>query len=521
MIEFLLNEFIHLNGYKINVKKFNEYFLSHPDYPSLSAIENTLDTFQIENVVSQFKNEDFEDLPEVFISAMKTNPSDLVLIIKKDSQVQITSINKKSIKIQIALFLNQWTGIVVAVEKNIEDPNSDFNTVPSSKNKFERFQKFILFGGLGLVLGFAFWKSSISEITYVLISLIGLYYCIEIYKNQHGEESSIIDKICNDHEKEKSPCQKVIQSDSIDIFGLKLSDIGLFYFITAAIFSLFIRNTQFLIIVLSILSLPVIGYSLYIQVIKEKKLCKVCLILISILFIQSGISLVNFNYHFSLEVFLLSLIYFFFALPIFIFVNRTINKNTKLEHENATNLRFKRNYDIFKRELLTTPKINLGDKNLFSLGNKDAKIHITLISNLDCRFCSEAHGILKEIYAKNSNDISLQVRFNFSDKEISEQSRNIFKILNHYYSVSEKHFFDALTFWYKERDYDSFIKRFGLYENQNIDLIQIVNQENIINGLNFTPAFLINGQIYPKIYEKEDILYFIQDLIDDEVILKR
>lgn len=516
MIEFLLNEFIHLNGYKINVKKFNEYFLSHPDYPSLAAIENTLDTFQIENVVSQFKNEDFEDLPEVFISAMKTNPSDLVLIIKKDSEVQVTSSNKKSIKIQIDLFLKQWTGIVVAIEKNIGDNNFDFITATSSKKKIERIQKFMFFGGIVLVLGFAFWKSSIPEITYVLISLIGLYYCIEIYKNQHGKKSDIIDKVCSDDKKEKSPCQKIMQSDSIDILGLKLSDIGLYYFITIVVFSLFLRNTQFLIIVLSILSLPVIAYSLYIQIIKERKLCKVCLILIAILLVQSGISLLNFNYHFSSEVFLLSLIYFFFTFPIFIFVNRIINKNTKLENENAINLRFKRNYDIFKRELLTTPKISLGHQNLFFLGNKDAKIHITLISNLDCRFCGEAHGTLKEIYAKNSNDISLQVRFNFADKEISEQNRNIFKILNHYYSVSEAHFLDALAFWYKGRDYDSFIKRFGSFNNQNIDLIQVINQENILNGLNFTPAFLVNGYIYPKIYEKEDILYFIQDLIDDE-----
>jgi len=298
MIEFLLNELIRLNSYVIDEKRFNEYFSSHPDYPSLAAIENTFAAFNIENIISKFENEYFEDLPEVFISSIENHFSDLVLIIKKDLGVLVIDKQNKSFMLGVDEFLKQWTGIVVAIENKEEATHIDTS---SHKNKFKQSLKFISFEIIGLTLGYSFWKFNISEITYNVISLVGLYYCVEIYKNQHGEKSIIVEKICNDEKKESS-CQKIMQSDKLNIFGLKLSDIALFYFITTAILGLFIHDTQFLIIILSILNFPVIAYSLYVQLIKEKKLCKICLILGSLLLIQAGISLFYFNYSFSIEV---------------------------------------------------------------------------------------------------------------------------------------------------------------------------------------------------------------------------
>ena len=68
------------------------------------------------------------------------------------------------------------------------------------------------------------------------------------------------------------------------------------------------------------------------------------------------------------------------------------------------------------------------------------------------------------------------------------------------------------------QNYNTFIKRFGLHNNQNINIIQEVKNENLTKGLNFTPAFLINGFIFPQKYEKEDIFYFIRNLVEDEEV---
>lgn len=513
--EFLLIK----NNYIADKERLKNFLLSHPDYPSLNAFKDALNYLNIENVFVNLSSNDFGDIPVYSLLQLQNvdkSKSEMVLLTSDITQESISFYDEKLelVSLEKDIFFSLWTGIVVAIEKQEEITHID---IPSRKNQFGQSFRFIAFGVIGLVLGYSLWKFSISEVAYIVTSLVGLYYCFEIYKNQHGEKSIIVDKICND-EKEESSCQKVMQSDQLNVFGLKLSDIALFYFIKTIILGLFINNTQFIIIILSVLNFPVIAYSLYIQLFKEKKLCKLCLILIFILLVQSGISLLYFNYSFSLEVLILGAIFLFSILPLYIFINKTIDENNKLKNENTSNLRFKRNYDIFKRELLLTPKIGFEHQDVFFLGNKDAKSNITLISNLECKFCGEAHHILKKLYIENENDISFQIRFNFSDEKMSNQIENIFKTLLHSYSSNEKQFLEALDFWYKERNYDTFIKRFGLHSNQNINIIQEIKNENLTKGLNFTPAFLVNGFVFPQKYEKEDILYFVQDLVEDEEI---
>ncbi|NJM80910.1 MAG: hypothetical protein HC854_17190 [Flavobacterium sp.] len=40
--------------------------------------------------------------------------------------------------------------------------------------------------------------------------------------------------------------------------------------------------------------------------------------------------------------------------------------------------------------------------------------------------------------------------------------------------------------------------------------------DNRNNGLTFTPIFLINNYQFPDKYDREDIFYFIDDLLEDE-----
>ena len=49
----LLERYIHDNGYFPKKDDFTEYFLSHPNYPSLYSIKDTLTYFGIENFVIQ------------------------------------------------------------------------------------------------------------------------------------------------------------------------------------------------------------------------------------------------------------------------------------------------------------------------------------------------------------------------------------------------------------------------------------------------------------------------------------
>lgn len=187
-----------------------DYFQTHPDYPNLSAIENTLNFFQIENIVLQFENEDFENLPNIFITSLKSSPNDLILINKNANDILISEKNNQNFKLKTESFLKQWSGIVLAIEENEEKTNAESRKL---NNSFKLSSEAIFVIINCLILGYSLWKFTFPEILYTVISLIGLYYCFEIFKNQHGKDSIILNKICNDAEKDKSSCQKIMQSD--------------------------------------------------------------------------------------------------------------------------------------------------------------------------------------------------------------------------------------------------------------------------------------------------------------------
>ena len=500
MSTFLFYELIRLNNYQIKKEDFDNEFMSHPDYPSLSAVKDTLDKFDIENIIAEFNNSHFNKLPNTFISSLKEN-SELILVKKKESIVLITNNFQHKKEIDISIFLENWSGLVIAVEKqkSTSKINIDIDNIIK--------KSFIIV--ITLILYFFYLNFDRYEFLYAFISLIGLCYCIEIYKTQHEINSKFIDKICSS--KKENSCQMVMQEDRINIFGLKLSDMALLYFLTTTIFSLFLNKTQFIIILLSSLSIISVIYSIYIQFFKIRKTCKICLILIGIILSNSLICFLHFEFRFSTRVFLLCLIYFFIITPLYIYVNKIININKKLNHDNLINTRFKRNYDIFKRELFSSKQVNFKYKDLFFIGKKESKIHITLILNLECFFCKEAFYILKDIYLSNREYISLQIRFNFFNKPKLPEIGNFIKHLIYAYNKGENEFFSTFDKWYIQKYH------FSKEESLINDFMEIedISKENISEKLNDSPMLLINGYLFSQKYQIEDIYYFIEEIIKE------
>jgi protein-disulfide isomerase len=89
-----------------------------------------------------------------------------------------------------------------------------------------------------------------------------------------------------------------------------------------------------------------------------------------------------------------------------LYLNNTLEEKETLQKSNAKNLRFKRNYELFKRELLENEKVTFSDNETFFVGSKDAKLHLSIVSNPYCGFCKDAHKIV-EIYLQNIQMIFL------------------------------------------------------------------------------------------------------------------
>jgi thiol-disulfide isomerase/thioredoxin len=194
-----------------------------------------------------------------------------------------------------------------------------------------------------------------------------------------------------------------------------------------------------------------------------------------------------------------------------------MNQKEELKKSNAKNLRFKRNYDLFKRELLSNEKIDFSDNNTFFLGNKDAKLHISVVSNPYCGFCKNAHKILEDLLAKYPDEISAQIRFNYSGESAGEKyTQLISDFLSIYQNKSQHEFLNTVDIWFENRNEDEIKGKSGTNQPANLtDIIQMTS-ENSSAGLTFTPVFILNGYQFPDKYDREDILFFIEDLLEDE-----
>lgn len=495
-----------INYLKLDRQEFMFQFNSHPNYPSALAFSDTLNFLGVRNDAYELDKEYWDELPEEFIAIVDNTFS---LVKKSGSQYSVYSDKAKTIdKDELH---EKSTDFVLLFEK---DP-----TVSKSFTSYKPFLYLIL----SIILLYSLLTLTWYESLFNILSVAGVYISLEIFNQKFGNTSAIIGSICGDSAEKQNinACNKIITQDKTSIWGLRFSDFSLIYFIGITVLGLFLPATSLVVKGFSFASLIAIGYSLYIQGFVEKTFCRVCLLIISILLLQLILSIFFFeNVSLDAKTAALSITLWSVLLLSVLYLNTTLEEKESLQKSNAKNLRFKRNYDLFKRELLENEKITFTDNQTFLVGNKDAKIHLSIISNPYCGFCKDAHKIAENLLQKYPDSISVQMRFNYSpDKQNEKFTDLISDFIYTYKNKTSGDFLDLVEYWFETKD-ETKTRLKANVTSGNEDLSSVINMsaENRNAGLNFTPIILINGYQFPDKYDREDIYYFIDELTEDDDI---
>ncbi|WP_283420771.1 vitamin K epoxide reductase family protein [Chryseobacterium profundimaris] len=496
-----------INYLKLDKKEFMFQFNSHPNYPSALAFSDTLNFMGVKNDAYELDKEYWDELPEEFIAIVDSNFS---LVKKAGNQYSIYSDKAKTVNKEE--LHQKSTDFVLLFEK---DP---------AVNKSVTSYKPFLYAIFAVIALYSVLTLSWYEALFNFLSLAGVYISLEIFNQKFGNTSAVIGSICGDTPGNQTvnACNKIITQDKTSILGLKFSDLSLIYFIGIAVLGLFLPVTSFVLKGFTVASLLAIGYSLYIQGFVEKTFCRVCLLIISVLLAQFIISIFLFeNLYFDAKTALLSIILWAVLIFSIIYLNTTLEEKENLQKSNAKNLRFKRNYELFKRELLENEKVQFADNETFLVGNKDATIHLSIISNPYCGFCKDAHKIMENLLQKYPDDIAVQLRFNYTpDKQNEKFTDLISDFMYTYKNKTSEDFLKLVEYWFETKDEAKTRLKAGISSTHE-DLSPLINMsaENRNAGLNFTPIILINGYQFPDQYDREDIYYFIDELIEDENIV--
>ncbi len=514
--------FLSTNNISYNKEELHLQLLTHPYFPSINAITDLFDHFKIENVAAELPQEIaiLSELPDTFLAHINEKGiENIVFVEKKGEEIKLVYDVKTTKYFSPKEFVNLWTGVIVAVEKNEE--KSKKLTKNSSVLKTTVFGITVLLLGLQLVLN----PLSILGYSFLLSALIGVGISVLLVQKELGLHSKSLDKFCE--ASVNNSCDDVLNSKGAMIFGVfKLSDIGIVYFsgITFSILlSSFFSITSYTnIIGLSLVSALFIPYSIYYQWKVIKKWCPLCLMVLGVLLLQAVISITFFNleFVFILNEWIIVLFSFLFLGLIWSELKSGYKKKQELYVLQLEHYKFKRNSGLFITALKATGKkeMNIVGANEIVFGNKNASLQIVLVTNPSCFFCKEAHQVFHNVLKNRAENLQLIIRFNVNTKnpesnislEISNQLIEVYKTKGPVEALL------AMDEIYSEMKPETWLQKWkSTTFLTHITDINKANEWCVSNAVNFTPAVFINGYLFPREYHKKDITFFIDDLIEE------
>ncbi len=505
------------NNISFNKKELEFQIQSHPSYPSLHSITGVLNHFNIENIAAKVEAEEsiVNQLPNCFIAQVtEGNSNSLVTVKKKSNGYSIYNGIVKTLDLVKEDFIKKFTGIIVAVEEN---------ETKSSSKQYDSLLKIVPLTLLFLISVYFIYKANynIYSNLYLLLSLAGIIISIAIIKQELGLQTKIGDAFCSSAKKNKD-CDAVLTSNGAIIFeSFKLSDLSLVYFTGLLLASIVLSPSSSLLYSLSLISLPVVIYSIYYQYFVTKSWCFLCLTIGGILVLQGIIAyffgFIDFYYQLN-DI----LIFTFVTITSFLFwltLKPYITEIKKLRSEKIKTTKFQRNFTIFETLLKSKEKANtlIPQTDEIVFGNEKANVEIVVITNPFCGYCKDSHTLVENILKKYENDVKITIRFNIQiDENESDLKYIVTRLYELYFIENKEKCLLAMHDIYKGISPKKWFDKFGK-SNQDKKYIDFIKSEKswcTQNNINFTPAILINGYSYPKQYDRNDLLFFIEDLIE-------
>jgi hypothetical protein len=508
----LVQKYLEINHFSSQKKVFEDLFQSHPNYPSVFAITDTLDLLAIENVAINVLKEQLIELPDSFLAIFNQR---LVLVSKTPSLINIETEKGEQLNLSFNEFIEDWSGIIIAVE-----PNTII--IREGGNRNFRGLLFCLPAIALIALSVFYYRYGLADFIFLFTSLSGLIFSVFIVQEKLDFKNEIVSKFCNITF--NTSCDSVIKSEKGEFNKwLSFSDLPVLFFSVNTL-SLLLQpaGSSNVIGILSFFSLPVIVYSIWLQKIQLKKWCALCLAVSFLLVLQSiiwvfvkqsflGLSLTGlFAYSFSL----ISITSLWLAIkPILESKNKTDQSLKDLK-------KFKRNFDVFNFLSKEIPVME-GCSQLEGLqfGSSNADVKLILILSPSCGHCHKACQEAFELVAKYPKKIFLNILFNINPENYDNPYKVVVESLLAINNSDVNKLQDAIADWH--------IKQIGLEawkDKWKVDAASIrVNHQIeqqykwcLGNEFNYTPVKIVNGKLFPNEYSVNELKYFLNSFSEEK-----
>ena len=503
----LVKKYLHQNQFSEEVDDFEDLFQSHPNYPSLYAITDTLNLLSIENIAVKIPKEQIEELPKQFLAIYK---NELVLATKSDKNISIEKDNLKKIQLDYSNFLEFWNGIVLAIE-----PNTKITSISNKKSTSWLLYTLPFIALISLSIYYNTY--SFNALGSLAISLVGILISIFIIQEKFGVKNEMASKFCNMNP--SASCNSVIQSKNSKLNTFfNFTDLPILYFGISFLSILIAPKTSSLLFgLLSVLSFPMLVYSVWLQKFGIKKWCTLCLavsfliVLQSVFFILADTSFDVIS-QINLAVFLFSSI---LLISIWLFIKPVLESKYSLENANTALNKFKRNFTLFQFLSKDIEEYDDFEKlKGITFGNTNAATQLTLILSPSCGHCHKAFQDAYELYQKFTGKMHLNILFNINQENNDNPYKSIVENLLAWNEQNPEKAQEAIIDWHINRlDLEDWKAKWTVETPHMIVNQQVQNQYYwcLKNEFNYTPVKIINGELFPENYEINDLKYFMNE----------
>lgn len=512
----LVQKYLEINHFSNQKESFEDLFQSHPNYPSLFAITDTLNMLSIENIAIKVPKEELLELPNSFLAIYNEG---LALISKTDTLIGIVSEKGEKLELSFNEFIAGWNGVIIAIEPNEMTESASLLGV----SKWFMYCLPVL---ALLVLSSIYNSYEIYDFILLFTSVIGLVFSVFIVREKLGLKNHIVSKFCSINS--NVSCDSVIQSEQGVINKwISFSDLPILFFSVNVLAITFQPSSSSNVVgFLSVVSIPVLLYSILIQKLQLKKWCLLCLVVSFIIVIQSAIWF--FMGPAVLEVAFPKLFpYLFFLIltsSFWLGLKPILEHKFKIEKSIIELKKIKRNSTVFNSLLRRIPVIEGFDQlEGLRFGNRNSDVNITLILSPSCGHCHKAFQEAFELVSSFPQKVSLHVLFNINPQNEDNPYKVVAESLLAINNANLGMMWESVSDWH--------IQRMGLEKWNNKWRIspiprrvnhQMVQQYNwcLENEFNYTPVRIVNDKLFPLEYDINDLKYFLNDFAEERELFE-
>jgi uncharacterized membrane protein len=480
-----INLLLKNKGVNINPDLIEKELGKHPDRWSLLGMSDVLDSFQIENEAYYIDDAHLAEMEGAFIA--HTRQDGFITVNKRHAgYVFVSDDQHRNQKMPVGDFQNIFTGYILTVGENPQPGRGQSLTILTASMYYIMPVAAALLFLAALFLHHNYlnqlaWYSLLVTI----IKVAGLATTVVLLMQGLNSNNPFIQKLCKGGE--KTDCNAIINSPAAKIFkGLSWSEAGFFYFGGTVLLALFPTHGVFswsVLFTVSLATLPYTFYSIYYQAKVAKQWCVFCCIVQALLWLEAltHVLLSGFNFKDLISAlssgqfaqwvsvgccFLLPIILWFSIRP-FLFQTGELLAIKKQFRQ------IKYNSNVFSALLNNRPQFTSPHESWsFALGNINATNIITMVSNVNCNPCGEAHGHLQALMDRNDN-LQVRILFGTDNPEKVVVCRHLMALSR---SGDQALMRAALHDWHARKDYQSWAKQYPV-KLEDIELEQLKKQE--------------------------------------------